>query len=74
MDLYENFKLKDQKAPCGLKPEFKQQYLTPLRHLNLNDRWNLLLWCKNKEISLNELKKEADMLIKEVGSTEENFL
>ena len=67
MDLYEKFKLKDQKAPCGLKiakPEFKQQYLTPLRRLSLNDQCNLLLRCKNKDISLNELKKEADMLKK----------
>lgn len=70
MDLYEKFKLKDQKPPCGLKiskPEFKQQYLAPLRRLSLNDQCSLLLQCKNKEISLNELKKEADMLKKLVA-------
>lgn len=45
-------------------PEFKKQYLTPLYCLSLNDQCSLLLRCKNKKISLNELKKEADMLKK----------
>lgn len=44
------------------KPEFKQQSLTPLRRLSLNDQCNFLLRCKNKEISLAEMKQEADVL------------
>ena len=65
MDLFETYKLKGQKAQCGLKttkPEFKQQSLAPLCHLSLNDQCNLLLRCKNREILLAEMKQEADVL------------
>ena len=65
MDMYEKFKLKGQRAQCGLKtckPEFKQQALAPLRKLSLSDQCSLLLRCKNKELSLAEMKKEADTL------------
>ena len=66
MDLFENHKLKDQKMQCGLKiitkPEIKQQYLAPIRCLNINDQLSLLLRCKNKELSLTEMKKEAEIL------------
>lgn len=53
------------RCECGLKiskPEFKQQFFAPLRRLSLNDQCNLLLRCKNKEISLAEMKQEADVL------------
>ena len=65
MDLFEAGKLKDQKAQCGLKtakPEFKQHSLDLLRRLSLNDQCDLLLRCKNKEISLAEMKQEANIL------------
>ena len=68
MDLFENYKLKDQKMKIGLKtttkPEIKQQYLAPIRRLDVNDQLNLLMRCKNKEISLSEMKKESDLLKK----------
>ena len=68
MDLFENYKLKDQKMQCGLKtitkPEIKQQYLAPIRRLDVNDQLDLLIRCKNKEISLSEMKKESDLLKK----------
>ena len=41
-----------------------QGLLKPVGCLSLNDQCSLLLRCKNKEISLNELKEEADMLKK----------
>ena len=65
MDLFEAGKLKDQKVQYGLKtakPEFKQYSLDLLRRLSLNDQCNLLLRCKNKEISLAEMKQEANVL------------
>lgn len=65
MDLYEQQKLKDQKIQCGLKvtkPEIKQQYFAPIRRLSMNDQLSLLLRCKNKEISLMEMRKEAETL------------
>ena len=43
------------------KPEIKQQYLAPIRCLNMNDQLSLLLRCKNKELSLTEMK-EAEIL------------
>ena len=67
MDMYEKFKLKGQRAQCGLKtckPEFKQQALAPLHRLSLSDQCSLLLRCKNNELSLAEMKKEADTLKK----------
>ena len=65
--MYENGRLKDQKARCGVKaakPEFKQQYLAPIRCLSLTDQCDLLLKCKAKEISLVDMKKRAEMLKK----------
>ena len=67
MDMYEKFKLKGQKVQCGLKtckPEFKQQALAPLHRLSLSEQCSLLLRCKNCELSLAEMKKEADTLKK----------
>ena len=46
------------------KPEIKQQYLAPIRWLDVNDQLDLLIRCKNKEISLSEMKKESDLLKK----------
>ena len=66
MDLFGNYKLKDQKMQNGLKtttkPEIKQQYLAPIRRLDVNDQ---LMRSKNKKISLSEMKKESDLLKKE---------
>ena len=65
--MYEAGRLKDQKAQCGVKvtkPEFKQQHLAPIRCLNLTDQCDLLLKCKAKEISLVEMKKQAEILKK----------
>lgn len=62
MDLYENGMLKDQKLNLSslmAKPEFKQQYLAPIRAMNEEDQCKLLNKVISKEISLNELKTEA---------------
>ena len=60
MNTFEKGKLKDQKVKTtGLaKPEFKQQYLAPIRCLENAEQVLLLTRCKNKEISLAELKKK----------------
>ena len=50
MDLFEKAKLKDQKLRSSMattKPDFKQQYLTPIRSLESNDQCFLLERCKN---------------------------
>ena len=62
MNLFEKAKLKDQKlrsAMATTKPDFKQQYLAPIRCLNSEDQCFLLLRCKNGHLSLKELKKEV---------------
>ena len=59
MDLFESHKLKDQKMQCGLKIITKPDII---RRLNMNDQLSLLLRCKNKELSLAEMKKEAETL------------
>ena len=67
MNLFEKAKLKDQKlrsAMATTKPDFKQQYLAPIRCLNSEDQCFLLLRCKNGHLSLKEIKKEADVLKK----------
>lgn len=67
MDLFEKVQLKDQKLRSAMtttKPEFKQQYLAPLRCLDPSDQCFLLTRCKNKHLSLTEMKKEADVLKK----------
>lgn len=63
MDLFEKAKLKDQKlrsSSTNAKPDFKQQYLAPIRCLELNDQCSLLERCKNGSISLKEMKNEAE--------------
>jgi len=64
MNTFDKGKLKDQKVKTtGLaKPEFKQQYLAPIRCLENAEQVLLLTRCKNKEISLAELKKEANLI------------
>ena len=61
MNEFEKIKLKDQKQRTTsiAKPEFKQHFLAPIRSLDATDQIFLLTRCKNKEISLGELKKEA---------------
>ena len=44
------------------KLEFKQNFLAPIRCLETSDEMFFLARFKNKEISLNELKKEANAL------------
>ena len=63
MDLFEKAKLKDQKlrsSSTNAKPDFKQQYLTPIRCLELNDQCSLLDRCRNGSLSLKEIKNEAE--------------
>ena len=64
MNEFEKVNLKDQKQRITLncKPEFKQYLLAPIRSLDASDQIFLLTRCKNKEISLAELKKEATAL------------
>lgn len=59
MDLFENGKLKEQKLKLDnmmYKPEFKQQYLAPIRTLPDENQYNLLQKVIDREINLNDLK------------------
>ena len=65
IDRYEEGKLKGQKLNLSTllsKPEFKQQYLAPIRALEEKDQCMLLEWVNKKEISLAELKEECSKL------------
>lgn len=67
MDLFEKAKLKDQNlksTTANTKPEFKQQYLTPIRCLDSTDQCSLLERCINGQLSLKEMKNEAETLKK----------
>jgi len=67
MDLFEKVELKDQRllsAETTTKPEFKQNYLAPLRCLDPIDQCFLLTRCKNKHLSLAEVKTKANVLKK----------
>lgn len=67
MNLFEKAKLKDQKlrsAKATTKPDFKQQYLAPIRSLSSVDQCFLLERCKNGHLSVKELKIQADALKK----------
>lgn len=62
MDLFENVKLKGQKLNLSsllTKPEFKQQYLAPIRRLEEDDQVSLLRKVVSGEWSLQELKMGA---------------
>jgi hypothetical protein len=62
IDLYEEAKLKGQKLNLSSllsKPEFKQQYLAPIRALEEEDHCLLLKKVTDRQISLAELKTES---------------
>lgn len=62
MDMYQEVRLKGQKLNMSsliAQPEFKQQYLAPLRTLNPVEQVALL---KKLAISLSELKAEAQRI------------
>lgn len=62
MDLFEKVKLKGQKLNLSsllTKPEFKQQYLAPIRRLEEEDQISLLGKVVRGEWSLQELKTGA---------------
>lgn len=62
IDLYEQAKLKGQKlnlANLMSKPDFKQQYLAPIRALDADNQCLLLQRVIDGELSLNELKTES---------------
>ena len=76
MDLFEKAKLKGQKlnlASLLSKPEFRQQYLAPIRCLEADDQCMLLNRVIKCEISLSELKSEATHL-KQLMSLKAAFL
>ena len=76
IDLYEEAKLKGQKLNLSSllsKPEFKQQYLAPIRALEENDQCLLLKKVIDKEISLAELKIESSN-IKQLHSLRVAFM
>ena len=65
MDLYEQAKLKGQKLRLATllhKPEFKQNYLTPIRSLPVSDQCSLLQRVVDMEFSLNDMQREATKL------------
>ena len=62
MDLFELAKLKGQKLNLGTlmcKPEFKQQYLAPIRSLDEEAQCILLRKLVQRKITLSKLKIEA---------------
>lgn len=62
IDLFEEAKLKGQRLNLSSllsKPEFKQQYLAPIRALEESDQCLLLQKVIDKQISLAELKAES---------------
>ncbi len=76
IDLYEQAKLKGQKLNLSsllTKPEFKQQYLAPIRALEENDQCLLLNKVIDKTISLAELKTESSN-IKQLHSLRVAFI
>ena len=59
MDLFEQSKLKGQKLKMATllqKPEFKQNYLAPIRTLQMQDQCMLLQQVISSEITLNNLQ------------------
>ena len=65
MDLFEQAKLKSQKlclASLTQKPEFKQNYLTPIRGLSVTDQCSLLQQIIDFDLSLEEMQKEANKI------------
>ena len=65
MDLFEQGRLKGQKLKLSslqCKPDFKQQYLTPIRALTQADQMILLTELVELKISLQDLKAKANNL------------
>lgn len=65
MDLYEQAKLKGQKLRLATllhKPDFKQNYLTPIRSLSKEDQCSLLQRVVELDLSLSELQVEANKI------------
>ena len=76
MDLFENAKLKGQKlnlASLLSKPEFRQQYLAPIRCLEPDEQCLLLHKVIDGDYSLTEMKMEAS-LIKQTTSLKAAFV
>ena len=75
MDMFQEVRLKGQKFSTGLiaQPEFKQQYLAPIRALATEDQVYLLTKLTDKKISINELKKEAQY-IKSMNTLKSTFV
>ena len=65
MDLFEQGRLKGQKLSLSSlisKPQFKQQYLTPIRTLSQADQMSILQKVIDKQITILEVKKVASDL------------
>jgi len=76
MDLFEHAKLKGQKLNLSTllaKPEFKQQYLAPIRVLEEEEQCQLLQKLRDREISLQQLKGEADK-VKQIRALHTAFI
>ena len=76
MNLFEKAKLKGQKLNLSTlltKPEFKQQYLAPIRRLQPPDQTSLLQKVISGECSLSELK-EAATEIKQMSALRAAFV
>ena len=75
MNEFEKTQLKDQKHRITsiAKPEFKQHFLAPIRSLDASEQMFLLTRCKNKDISLAELKKEA-ITLKQLALLKKTFV
>lgn len=76
MDLFKKCKLKGQKlklATLMAEPEFKQQYLAPIRTLEENDQCLLLNKIINCNLTIADLK-EASAKIKRLDNLKKAFL
>ncbi len=65
MDLFEQSKLKNQKLKMATllhKPEFKQNYLSSIRALSVDEQCNLLQSVARSEITLTQLQSDASRL------------
>ena len=65
MDLYEQAKLKGQKLRLATllhKPEFKQNYLSPIRSLSVSEQCSLLQRVVDLELSLSDMQTEANVV------------
>ena len=72
MDLFENAKLKGQKlnlATLTTKPEFKQQYLVPIRSLDEADQVTLLTKVQEGSLSLIKITSTWSNFVLHVTTT-----